>query len=43
MLGEGMVSLGSAVVTAEARNRKWSPKMVSARCTRPVTSVPCAS
>jgi hypothetical protein len=43
MLGEGMVSLGTAVVTAEARNWKWSAKTGSARCTLPATSTAWAS
>jgi hypothetical protein len=40
MLGEGIVSLGTAVVTVSARKLKWSAKIGSARCTFSVTSTP---
>jgi hypothetical protein len=37
MLGEGMVSLGTAVVTADFKNSKASPKIVVSMPTRPLT------
>ena len=40
MLGDGMVSLGTAVVTASARNRKSSAKIGSSSRTRPSTASP---
>jgi hypothetical protein len=37
MLGEGIVSFGSALVTLSRRNAKWSAKIVSGSETRSAT------
>ena len=39
MFGEGMVSLGTAVVTCDRRNEKASPKIVSSMCSLPSTRI----
>src|SRR5207247_1987879 len=40
MLGEGIVSFGTAAVTVSRRKAKSSPKIVSARPSLPSTSLP---